>query len=225
MLKSKQIKNLLVCFLSCFLLVSSSIVSIIAKDNGNEPYSRFNAMLTRLFNGNTTNITVQKNGVNITDYFIDENITLFETNQFNLIIDFIADNEITFTESAILVPYGIQTPTYISDYYYGVAISGTEIKLPFIYRICITASYNDQTGLVSGTPRITVLAEIDGVGDTIQVSDIQHNAAIINGGYDVRVTSVSFVLQAYGSGNEWGVWQSYDRYTWMDYISYSPAGL
>ena len=50
-----------------FLFLSSTVVSVSAKGNSNEPYSGFNAMFIRLFNGNETNIIVNKNGADITD--------------------------------------------------------------------------------------------------------------------------------------------------------------
>lgn len=229
MLKSKRIKNLLACVISCFLLLSSTVVSIAAKDNSNEPYSKFNAMLTRLFSGNITNITVQKNGMDITNQFINENSPLFEANQFDIIIDLVADNEIIFEEPATIVPYGIQTSVHISNYMYGVAkgtssISGGAISLPFIYRISITASYNDATGKVSGTPRVTVLAELDGIGDSIKVSNIDHFTLVVNDGYSVQCTRVSFDIEAYGSLDGLGIWQKYDRFTWSGLIKFSPAG-
>lgn len=94
MFTSIKIKNLFVCLMSCFLFLSSTVVSVSANGNSNEPYSGFNAMLIRLFNGNETNIIVNKNGADITDQFINNYSYLYETDQLDIIVDVVADNQI-----------------------------------------------------------------------------------------------------------------------------------
>ncbi len=224
-----SIKNLFVCLMSCFLFLSSTVVSVSANGNSNEPYSGFNAMLIRLFNGNETNIIVNKNGADITDQFINNYSYLYETDQLDIIVDVVADNQIIFSEPSIIEPLGFRNSVYRSDYMYGIAtgtseFSGAEIKLPFIYHIVITASYNDATGKISGTPRVSVEARPNGGVDEIKITEIDHFTLIINDGYSVQCTRVSFVPQAYGSLNEWGIWQTYDRFTWTGLIQFTPAG-
>ena len=175
----------------CFIITSS--ISIKADYS-----SRFDQMLSRLFNSNLSQIVVEKDGFDITNQFICENYILYTNNDLAKIKDKIAHNSIVFSEPSTINQRAIVSSTYTTNSLYAL-VTGTSPRTP------------------------TIIIEDCGTADSATATSIQHYGYIINGGYSVAYSNISFIVSAYGSLDGLGVTQTYNRFSYNSLIEFSPG--
>ncbi len=224
-------KRIITVLLSILMFSTFATSTICA----NETNDKFETMLNNLFTTNSRKIKANKEGMDITEEFIETYRDVYIDYGVEAIIDVVSEKNIYFSERNNLCdisPRAIFSKTYTSDLIYSVA-TGTSpvnpsvtIKLPILWYFRVTVNYDYNTGKISGglrTPTI-IIDSTDGLTDTVNVYDVSFSGGVTNGGYSVTYNSVSFVPEAYADdGTGWGIWQEYNRVTWYGPVTYTPA--
>ena len=219
----RKMKSLLVAF----LIAATSINCVGAK----ESTQGFNEMLDDLMSGNSSCIKVESNGLDITDIFIENFDDVYKLGDVETIVEYAADNAVMFVLPNNNKERAIKTGTYTTNHAYVVfngtsVLTGQSIRLPVLMSIRVTCNYDFNTAKITGgvrTPTI-ILEDTEGVADQVRATNVTHNGSIVNGGYSVQYTQISFVPEGLGTLDDMGLWQTYNSYTWKGTIYFTPGG-